>query len=166
MPRVPFRMFAATCRLLALAGVVLTAACSAQTDISLSADDEAAIRTGVENIMAAANRGDWDAWTDTYAENAVLMPPNSRPVIGHEAIRELLDQLPPTSDWAYDVIDLDGRGDLAFVRGTYTTRLSLPGSEVPLTLNGSSIYIWRQQTDDSWKVEREIWHSDDPPPAP
>lgn len=167
MAWVPRRTFAITCTLLALSGIVtLSVACSAEADMVLSADDESAIRAGVESIIAAANRGDWPAWTDGYAENAVAMPPNRRPLIGRAALLELLASLPPTSDWEYDVIDLDGRGDLAFLRGTFTVRMSLPGSEVPTTVSGSSMYIWRRQSDESWKVEREIWNSDDPPPVP
>jgi len=151
--------------LLSLSAVfMLSGACSAEAD--LSASDETSITAGVESIIAAANRGDWQAWTDAYAENAVAMPPNSRPVIGRAALQRLLASLPPTSDWEYDVIDLDGRGDLAFLRGIFTVRMSLPGSEQPTTVSGSSMYIWRRQSDESWKVEREIWNSDDPPPMP
>ena len=47
--------------------------------------------------MAAGNRGDWQAWTDVYARNAVVMPPNSRPLLGREALEKLLTELPPTS---------------------------------------------------------------------
>ena len=64
------------------------------------------------------------------------------------------------------MIDLDGRGDLAFVRGTYVVQVAVLGGEHPVALSGSSVYIWRKQSDDAWKVEREIWHSDDPPPTP
>lgn len=156
-----------TSALLALGGVVaLSAACSARAGRSLSTDDESSIRAGVDSIIAAANRGDWQAWTEVYAENAVAMPPNSRPLIGREALHERLVSLPPTSDWEYDVLDLDGRGDLAFLRGVFAVRMSLPDGGKPTWVSGSSMYIWRRQSDESWKVEREIWNSDDPPPAP
>ena len=78
----------------------------------------------------------------------------------------MLAELPPTSGWDYHVIDLDGRGDLAFVRGRYEVQLALPGTDASVALGGSSVYIWRQQADGGWKIEREIWHSDDPTPAP
>ena len=165
--RLPCCTTASRLSLLFLSGALaLSAGCAADGDPTLSSDDGAAIRNGIESIVTAANHADWTGWTAVYADDAVIMPPNSPPIMGRTALQELLAALPPTSDWALDVIDLDGRGDLAFVRGAYRFRMLLPGSEAPIADDGSFMHIWRQQADNSWKVEREIFHSDNPPPTP
>ena len=145
---------------------IVGGACQAQGDAPLAAADEQAIREGVESWLMAANSGDIAAWAEVYAEDAVVMPPNMPPLDGRAAVADLLASLPPISDWTIDVRELDGRGDLAYLRGAYSFRMTLPGIEAPIADNGSLMHIWRKQADGSWRVQREIYHSDNPLPMP
>jgi len=54
-----------------------------------------------------------------YAENATFMPPNQGMVQGRAAILAWMKTVPPMSHFTASAIDINGRGDLAYVRGTY-----------------------------------------------
>jgi ketosteroid isomerase-like protein len=73
---------------------------------------------------------------------------------------------PPMSDFRPQIIEVDGRGDLAYVRGTYSMMLTLPGATEPINDTGKYIEIWRKQADGSWRVIRDIFNSDLPVAAP
>lgn len=61
-----------------------------------------------------------------------------------------------------DAVEVDGRGDLAYVRGRYSMVMALP-SQPELSESGKYIEIWRKQPDGSWKLFRDIFNADAPP---
>ena len=94
------------------------------------------------------------------------MPPNGAALEGRPAIHEWLTMLPPTSNWKIEVAEVDGRGDLAFVRAAYALRITPPGAAGPIADQGKVVQIWRRQADGSWTAHREIFNSDNPSPGP
>lgn len=143
---------------LALAG------CEVQVSQALSDADETAVRDGVESVLSAANAQDFAAWAEIYADDAVLLPPNGPTVESRAAIREWLMMLPPTSDWKLEIAEIDGVGDLAYVRGGYSLMITPPGLDAPVADQGKFIQIWRKQAGGSWKAVREIFNSNLPAP--
>jgi ketosteroid isomerase-like protein len=101
-----------------------------------------------------------------YVEDAILLPPHGPSVEGRAAIQAWLAALPPISDARGQVEELDGRGDLAYVRGTYSLLITPPGTPAPLRDQGKVIQIYRKQADGSWKLARDIFNSDLPLPTP
>ncbi len=129
----------------------------------LSADDQAAIRQAVDEVIAIANSPtpDMDAYTRTYyAADALVLAPNMPAVSGHEAIAELMKSF-PISDFKVEIVEMDGTQDVAWVRGTYSMTLTPAGAE-PQSDTGKYIEIWKKQDDGSWKVVRDIFNSDLP----
>lgn len=57
-----------------------------------------------------------------------------------------------------------GRGDLAYVRGTYAIDALLP-DKTPVHENGTFLEIHRKQADGTRPYTRLIWHSTEPAPA-
>ena len=137
--------------------------CRSSVPTGLSDADKAAIRKNTEAVVAIANATpkDWDAYVRTdYTADAVVLPPNAPAVQGWEAIKAYILQESPSSHFEVSIIDIEGRGDLAYVRGTYSMTFEAPNGLGPTKDSGKYIEIWRKQSDGSWKVIRDIFNSD------
>lgn len=139
------------------------------SNTSLTAADQSAIRQLVDAQLKAANARDWAAWAAVYAQDAILLPPNGPSVQGRPAIQAWLAMLPPTSDFRFQEAELDGRADLAYVRGTYSLMITLPGATAPVKEQGKFLQIYRKEADNAWKLARDSFSPDAPltmpPPA-
>lgn len=135
---------------------------------TLSAADQAAIRKVAEDAIALVNSAtpDMDAYTQAYyAPDAVVMPPNAPTLTGEPAVAEFMKSFPPISDFKFQIIEMEGTADMAWVRGTYSMTIS-PAGATPINDVGKYIEIWRKQADGGWKVVRDIFNSDLPAVAP
>jgi ketosteroid isomerase-like protein len=63
------------------------------------------------------------------------------------------------------VAELEGRGDVAYARGSYSMKIAVPGAPAPVDEKGKYVEIWRRQADGSWKLARDIFNSDLPLPT-
>jgi ketosteroid isomerase-like protein len=129
----------------------------------LSDEDKAAIRKNTDAVVAIANANpkDWDAYVRTdYVADAVVMPPNMPAVQGWDAIKAYIVAENTSLHFEVKMLEIEGRGDLAFVRGTYSMTFVAPNGSGPTQDTGKYIEIWRKQPDGSWKVIRDIFNSD------
>ena len=153
--------------LLALVGLLVAAfAACHHGGAGLSDPDKAVIRAVADDAvkMVTAGKTDWvPGYVDLYyAENAEFLMPGAPAVEGREAIKAAFASLPITS-LKFEIQDIEGRGDLAYVRGAYELTLAPPGAAAPVVDKGKYIEIWKKQTDGSWKSIRDIFNSDLPP---
>lgn len=151
--------------LLAFVGVA-TSGCQPQVNVGLTGEDTAALRQAVQAQLLAANAGDSAGWAAWYVDDAMVLPPDGPTVHSRAAIQKWLAALPPISNAIGQADEFAGRGDLAYVRGTYSMTMTPAGAPAPLALKGKFIQIYRKQPDGSWKVAREIFNNDMPPAAP
>ena len=133
-------------------------ACQPQGPATLTPEDEAAIRESSNAWAEAANAANWEAVAALYTEDAVLMPPNYAPVKGRANIQAFFASFPPISDMKTEVVEIDGRGDLAYLYGTYSMVIHIPGID-PLPDSGKFIEIRMKQADGSWPLYRDIYNS-------
>ena len=89
------------------------------------------------------------------------MPPNQELVIGRSAIRNLFSTL-TVSEFQLEPVEIDGRGDLASARGTYSWTVRV-GEGEPVTESGKWLTIWRKQADGTWLLSQDISNSDQAP---
>ncbi len=128
---------------------------------SLSDADIAAIEEGSAAFVAATNANDWGGVAALNTEDAVMMGPNGPAVEGRAAIEAFFAAYPPFSGFTLNPVEIDGRGDLAFVRGTYSLTLEIEGME-PTPDTGKYIEIRRKQADGSGVLAADIFNSDSP----
>lgn len=98
-----------------------------------------------------------------FTETATLMPPNHAPVKGRAAIRTFIKEYPPISKFTASTIEIEGRGDLAYVRGTYQVTFETGSTDF-----GKFLEIQRHQQDGRWLISLDIFNSDlpaTPPPS-
>lgn len=129
----------------------------------LSEEDRAAIEETTQAWVEAAGANDFEALAATYTEDALLMPPNHEAVQGRAAIQEFFGTFPPITDVELAPVEIDGAGDIAFVRGTYTITMTPEGAE-PISDSGKYIEIRERQADGSWLLSHDQWNSNLPPP--
>ena len=138
----------------------VTAGCGPRAAIEFTAADESSIRQASEGAATALNAKDFTAWPAVYADDAVVFLPTGSTIAGRAAIAAwgstgggpLAYQAQPT--------EIDGRGDIAYARGSFLMKLTLKGASAPVEERGEYIQIWRKQADGSWKVSREMFSSD------
>jgi len=122
------------------------------------ADKEAITSTATEAVKLLNETKDIKAYVNTYyAENAIVLIPNTEPVKGREAIITA-NQSFGDSKLDFIINDVNGKGDLAYVYGKYNLELLPSGVKD----NGKYIEIWRKQSDGKWQVMYDIWNSSVP----
>ncbi len=129
---------------------------------SLSAADQAGIRSADSAFMAAANAGDADAIAEVYAEDGSLLAPNLPPQKGRDAVRAFwggfLDAYTVRFEVASDTIE--GRGDLAYNQGHYRFTAVPKAKGVPgIADEGKFLEILKKQHDGSWKYVVDMYSS-------
>lgn len=137
---------------------------------TMSSSDAASVRAGVgEGVAAwtsAVNRGDMQAVAALYTEDAVLLPPNHPLVRGRADIGAFFGGLAALAprDVVLTSDEIEGCGDTAYEVGRYQMSLQPPGAS-RMTDRGKYIVIWKRQPDGSWKIARDSFNSDLPPPG-
>jgi ketosteroid isomerase-like protein len=139
--------------------VLASAACqpSGQEAAGLSEEDAAAIRVVIEENEQAGLAGDWASFFSHFTEDAVIMWPNSPAVEGLVAIKRA--NWVRAIEWETSIVQIDGQGDLAFVRGTYSLLLDYEGA---VKEGAKFLDILRKQPDGSWLFAIWINNSDLP----
>jgi len=131
----------------------------------LSEADRMAIRQANETDMKMINAKDWQGDLVLYEDDAVELPPYQAAVQGKAAIQTWYEAFPPFSNFQEQSLEIEGQGNLAYDRGTYSMTVTPPGA-APLEDRGKYLTIYRKQADGSWKIARVMFNSDLPLPVP
>ncbi len=150
-----FLLFIASCT-----PVVVWETAEAEADVE-------AINSLRNEFIALDNASDAAGLASLYTNDAVLMPPNEAAVTGNQAIESwfqtTFDQF--TTEFTVASEELEVVGDWAFDWGAYMTALTPRAGGEPTEDRGKYIVILRKQVDGSWRIARDIWNSDNPPPG-
>jgi len=136
-----------------------------QKPAGLYETDRTAIRQVLEKDLKLSAANDWKGDVALFTEDAISMPPNQAAVQGKAAILAWEESFPPISNFQEQSVELEGQGDLAYDRGTYSMTVTPPGA-APIEDRGKYLFILRKQADGSWKFLRVMYNSDLPLPAP
>ena len=104
-----------------------------------------------------------EGWVSFFAEDGTMFRGGS-PVIGHDAIREImapaLDGDRFSLTWEPETGEIAASGDLGYTRGRWESRST--GADGATTVRtGSYVTIWKRVEDGSWKVTLDIGNPDD-----
>ncbi len=128
-------------------------------------DESAAIQSVLQRILVADNAGDIEGILACYTDDAVLLPPASKPLVGKELVRERYKVIfgASTLEVRAEVDEIGFDGDLAIVRGTTLGKATLkdakdkqPG-EATREVKDSFVMILRRERGE-WRVARLMWH--------
>jgi ketosteroid isomerase-like protein len=146
----------------------LVNACQSNIPADTTEADEAAIRNVVEEGLDMVTRMNKDNASEFvrffYAEDAIIYPPNAMPIKGIESITRFLQTYPDMTDYRHQPNEMVVFGDYAYLWETWSVTLPLT-EQTSYKDTGTIFWIWNKQDDESWKLWREIWHSDIPMPG-
>ena len=126
--------------------------------------DVQAILDFEQSVFDAQIRGDFEAWVDSFTEDAIVMAPGEPALISKHAIAEWHapyfgqhDLHEETDEREVEVV-----GDWAYIRAHWTWTLTPKGGGTAIESTGNSIWILSRQPDNSWKIARGIYNYDNP----
>ena len=122
--------------------------------------DRDSIHAFVANFDKGVLAADWPRLANSYTEDGILLPPNAPVVQGRAAIQKFFGGFPKITAFRQSVVEIEGPGDPAYVRGTYEMTMLPPGAKEPLKDTGKILAVRRRQPDGSWLVSRVAWNSD------
>jgi len=129
-------------------------------------DDEAAIEEILGEHYAAANSGDSEKFLALLSTGFEVIPPNQPSMRGDQAkqwIEDFFEQF--TIELEYTDQEIVVSGDLAFERYTFEWTVSPKNGGDSVNERGAGIQILQRQQGGTWKVIKDIWNLDEPPPA-
>jgi ketosteroid isomerase-like protein len=127
----------------------------------LTEADVGALREATEHYRDAEAVNDWRAVTMLYTDDAIRMLPKGPTIQGREAILQEFESRRHTiKEYDQRMQEVDGFGDLAFVRGVFSYAVDADGEISRGT--GKYIAIYRRQLDGSWLIDRDIFNLDKP----
>jgi ketosteroid isomerase-like protein len=146
---------------------LLLVTCRPEQSTSSMESDKAAIRKMVDQSLAMFTKLNKENAAEIvrfmYAEDAILFPPNALPIKGFENMIKFFQTYPPTTDYMQKPEEIVVFGDYAYLLETWSVTLPLT-EQTSYKDTGTIFWIWHKQNDGSWKLWREIWHSDIPMP--
>ena len=101
-----------------------------------------------------------DALCGHYAEDAVLMVPETPAVTGKDAICAALKQMVADPAFALTFqarrVEVSKSGDIGFSEGSYRMTVTDPATKKSIDDRGSYVTVYRKQSDGSWKAVSDI----------
>jgi uncharacterized protein (TIGR02246 family) len=129
----------------------------------LAEEDRAAINAMISDLVDAELAGDYETVAGMMVADVVSMPSNMPLIEGRDAWSAWVESMGfAVTDLAVDIVEMDGRGDLAYLRMTYTESLTVEGASEPIDEVGKCLWLVRKQADGSWLLSTWICNSDLP----
>jgi uncharacterized protein (TIGR02246 family) len=119
-----------------------------------------------DDHVEALNVGDVDKWVAQFTEDGVQMPPNAPANVGKNMIKiwshEMLSQFRTT--FVLNVDEVKVLDDWAFECGGYSIKMDPIAGGPTIEDTGKYITIYQKNSDDNWRMARDIWNSSRPLP--
>jgi len=152
--------------LAACAALVLLAACGDSTPKRPSYDEDvAAITAFNKRYLGAINDEDIKTLSSLTTAGHVMLMPNRPPLEGKaandEANGRAFEQFQFDEEW--HPVETVVSGDLAFQRGTYTTKATPRAGGESRSISGNFLRIYQRQPNGEWRMTRDTFNSVPPP---
>ena len=150
---------------LAAAGLLALGGCAQNGAPPDTSADVAAMHDATDQWVAAYNAGDVDKIVAMYADDAIMMPPDSTSLKGHEAMKAYLaSNIAATKGGGFGfALDSDSAavtGDSGWHSGTF----HVTDSKGATAATGKYVEVWHK-ADGKWLMVRDIWNNDPAPSA-
>ncbi len=115
-----------------------------------------------DEYVQAENAGDVDGILRTFADDVVVMPPESPPVRGIDAaeefLQEFLDAFSVEIELTSEDIVVDG--DLAYDWGTVSGTVEPEGGEAQ-PMRNTYLLVYERAADGAWRQSKHIWNANE-----
>lgn len=127
---------------------------------ALTSQDRRQIKAFYDTWSGRLLKQDFEGMAELYTEDAVVMPPNRPAIRGKGQVLDFMRAFPRVTRAEFDVDEIDGYGDIAYVTGRYSMTLEPEGAPDSVEDRGKYIEVRRKQPDGSWLMSRDIFNSD------
>ena len=126
--------------------------------------DVQAILDFEQSVFDAQIAGDFEAWVDSFTEDAIVMAPGEPALISKHAIAQWHAPYFGQHDLheETDEKEVEVAGNWAYIRAHWIWTLTPKGGGEAIESTGNSIWILSRQPDNSWKIARGIYNYDNP----
>lgn len=116
---------------------------------------------------AATARNGVTGWLMYFADDGVMLPAGSDPVVGREAIKKHLEPRfsSPGFSLRWEPIDAYASGDLGYTYGVSKAVQAEPGGQVKSSY-GKYVTIWRKRKGVGWKAALDMGNASPAPARP
>jgi ketosteroid isomerase-like protein len=87
-------------------------------------------------------------------------------VTGKDAAMTFMKGIPKLTAFTAAPVEVGGSGNISYDCETYSFTTAVAPKAPSMTETGTYLAIGQKQADGTWKVMRDVWHSDSPAPAP
>ena len=137
---------------------------AAQSSSAGSNDENSAVRKILSGLSAADRAGDLAAVLSHYAEDAVLLPPNSAPLAGRTGVRSFYETgfQRFRFEVSFDADEIHLAGEWAFAQGFINGQFIPKGEGAARKLHEKYLMVLHRENL-AWKIYRLIWNASGPP---
>jgi ketosteroid isomerase-like protein len=125
----------------------------------LSEADISVIHAASDKWVATYNENDWEALGELFEADAIMMPPNSPAVVGRDAIAAWEAEYETGFQIAFDVQEIEGDGDIAYVRGRSCVFIPLETGGYGVDV-GKYLEIRKRDEKGEWPIVTDVFNSD------
>jgi uncharacterized protein (TIGR02246 family) len=152
------------------AGCICLLALAAACSIGVAPDTRPADVQAVKDLEAAwlkdAALKDPAKFASYYAEDALVLSPNTPLIAGRDKIQAGLTTLMADANFALTFhsarVEASKGGDFVYTIGAYARTVSDPKAKRPVTDKGNYLTVWRKQAGGDWKVVTDMDNSELP----
>lgn len=125
------------------------------------AQEEAAIRAADAQWLLAVKARDVERTISFWSDDAIIMPPDSKPIVGKQAIRDYVKGAFASPDfsiiWVTEKVAVAQAGDMAYATASDVMTYRGPDRKL-VKANMQAVVVWQKQKDGSWKAAVDIWN--------
>ena len=139
--------------------VAITLAACQPVPTAISKEDRLAIEASSRLWVDTYNDNDWEALSNLFTPDAVMMPPNGPAVRGRAAIEEWERTNESGFRIAIDIVAIEGEGDTVYVRGRSCVFIPDGAGGYGVDV-GKFLEVRERQSDGAWLIKADIFNSD------
>jgi len=148
-----------------LTAIAMTVLAACQAGVTpLSDEDIRALEDGVNEHQEALVASDFDVLRDQHTDDVVVWPQAGPTIEGIEGAITSYEESPAPQNASVTSIEIEGYGDFAVIRYTWSQDYLNAGYDEPVPISGRSVIIMRKEEDGTWRAELAMWNSDAPLP--
>lgn len=121
----------------------------------LTAHDIASVHALIAPWCQACIQRDWDALLAMCTADVVFLPPGG-PLVTGDGVIPWLDAFPQVTAMWWDIKHMEGKSDLAVLRGGVTMNMLIDGQSV--VFDGKYSDVIRKEGDGKWRVASVCWN--------
>jgi ketosteroid isomerase-like protein len=151
---------------IAMLGVAVGCNAPARPAVSSEPATDSTAHLAHAAYTAAINSNNLDSLMAMMTEDVVFLAAHSPPIIGKAAVRDWAEGYLQafTTSWDKPTQEFVVAGEWAFERYNYKSTDTPRGGGTPVVDTGWGLVIYHRDPDGRWRVARDAFGSDQPPP--